>query len=97
MAEKNIKKIYYSPREAATFLKVSVATLRVWITKFNVSCIRKSNGTIRFTENDLETLKYIHHLLYAERYTFEGVKIKLNKPKPNETLISNVAVKHELT
>jgi DNA-binding transcriptional MerR regulator len=80
MPRSKSKKVYRSISEVADLLGVEAHVLRFWESKFDaVDPVRRSGGRRYYRTEDVELLKKIHHLLYTERYTIEGVQRLLDK------------------
>jgi DNA-binding transcriptional MerR regulator len=80
--EKEIKKLYYSIGEVAGFLQVNASLIRYWESEFDGLSPRKNNkGNRMFTEEDIELLRTIHHLVKEKGYTIEGARNRL-RTKP---------------
>lgn len=80
MPRSKSEKVYRSISEVAELLDVEAHVLRFWETKFDpVEPVRRSGGRRYYRTGDVELLKKIHHLLYTERYTIEGVQRLLDK------------------
>jgi DNA-binding transcriptional MerR regulator len=61
--------------EAADLVGVEAYVLRFWETQF--SCIRPKQSRSRhryYSPSDIETLKYVKHLLHTEGYTIAGAR-----------------------
>ena len=58
------KKLYYSIGEISKFLNVNSSLIRYWEKEFDVIRPKKnSKGNRIFTQNDLDNIKLIYHLL----------------------------------
>ena len=70
-----IKKIYFSITEVAAMLSVNASLIRFWESEFPSLKIKKdSSGNRKFTQNDVDHLKMIHHLLKEKGLTIAGAR-----------------------
>lgn len=83
MEQEVISKLYYSTQEVADILNITGATLRSWIRRFNLTCQKNSRGKLKLSQRDLRKIKYIHTLITVERYSLEGVDLKLKSYQEN--------------
>jgi DNA-binding transcriptional MerR regulator len=73
--EKEIVKKYYSISEVAKIFKVATSLIRFWETEFDVIKPRKnSKGNRQFTQEDIECIKQVFHLVKEKGYTLQGAK-----------------------
>jgi DNA-binding transcriptional MerR regulator len=71
-------KLYYSIGEVAEMLQVNASLLRYWEKEFDMIKPRKNaKGDRLFTNEDIEKLKLVYHLVKEKGYTLEGAKIQL--------------------
>ncbi len=71
-------KLYYSIGEVAEMLQVNASLLRYWEKEFDMIRPRKNaKGDRLFTNEDIEKLKLVYHLVKEKGYTLEGAKIQL--------------------
>ncbi len=77
------KKLYYSISEVAEITDLQPYTLRAWEKDFTCLRPRRARGKNRaYRERDIGIVLLIKQLLYEERYTTKGVKLKLkNEPE----------------
>lgn len=69
-----IEKIYYDISEVAAMFGVATSAIRFWQSEFGF-CIKKNRrGERKFTSEDIEVVRKIHHLLKVEMYTLPGAK-----------------------
>lgn len=79
-------KRYYSIGEVAKAFNVNTSLIRFWEKEFNTLNPKKStNGKRKFSQDDIEQLKLIYHLVKERGYTLEGAKTHL-KEKRKHTL-----------
>ena len=68
----------FSIGEICRLLGVKPHVLRYWEQEFEMVSPRKDrNGKRQYTNNDLNTLFRIKHLLHEEKYTIDGARQKL--------------------
>lgn len=70
------KKIYWHMGKVCEMLNVSPNTIRFWLKEFGVEIYRMTarDGYRKFSEQDIEKVQRIYHLLKIEGYTMEGAK-----------------------
>ncbi len=71
-------KLYFSIGEASRIAEVEPHVLRYWESEF--SCLRPrkdKTGRRNYRKKDLEIILHIKDLLYGQRYSIAGAKIKL--------------------
>lgn len=78
-----MEKLYYSIGEAAETIGESTSLVRYWSNEFasHFKLTRSSRGDRKYTAEDIETLKQIHHLVNVEGLTLEGVDKALKERK----------------
>ena len=75
-----LKKMYYSISEVADMLSLKPHVLRFWEQEFSRLRPKKNrSGNRAYVEKDIALLRQIRHLLYEEKYTIEGARIKLSR------------------
>ena len=75
-----VEKIYYSMGEVTEMFDVEASLIRYWCSQF--SCLRpkrNAKGNRLFTQQDIERLKRIHHLLKEKKMTIEGAQKAMRK------------------
>ncbi|HXX46729.1 MAG TPA: MerR family transcriptional regulator [Myxococcota bacterium] len=71
---------YFRIGEVAKLIGVEPYVLRFWETEFKAMAPPKSRSKQRmYRRRDLETILTIKHLLYAERFTIEGARKRLQE------------------
>lgn len=71
-------KRYYSISEVADMFGVSKSLIRFWETEFDILKPHKnSKGDRRFTQQNIEQLKEIYHLVKERGFTLSGAKQEL--------------------
>ena len=88
-----IEKIYYSIGEVAEMFDASVSNIRYWENQFEALKPFKNNkGNRLFTNDDIETIRIIHHLVKERGLTIKGARQKL-KENREDTLNNYEIVK----
>ena len=73
-----IEKVFFYIGEVAEIIGVSQSSIRYWEKSFNELAPRKSSkGTRLFSQNDIELLKLIYHLVKERGLTIKGARKKL--------------------
>jgi DNA-binding transcriptional MerR regulator len=73
----------YRIGEAATLLGLKTYVLRFWETEFpQIKPKRTDKGQRLYTEEHIETLKQIQHLLHERGLTIEGARKELEEGAP---------------
>lgn len=92
--DKNLK-LYFSIREVAERFGLNESTLRYWEKEFDELAPRKTpKGTRYYTEDDIELVRLIHHLLKVRGMTIDGARRKLKDNK--ETTINQIQIIEKL-
>ena len=78
-----MEKLYYSIGEAAEIIGENTSLVRYWSNEFEsfFKLKRSSRGDRKYTKEDIETLKNIHHLVNVDGLTLEGVRRALKDSK----------------
>ena len=80
-----IRKLYYSIREVSEMTGLEPHVLRFWESKFDALQPRKNRaGNRTYTEDDVETVRRIQHLVREEKYTLEGAQQVLEREASGE-------------
>lgn len=80
------EKKYYRIGEASELLCVEPYVLRYWETEFSsVKPIKSKSGQRVYARKDVETLNFIKHLLYTEKFSIKGAKKKVLERKRTNT------------
>jgi DNA-binding transcriptional MerR regulator len=73
-----IEKVFFSIGEVADIAGVSASTIRYWESNFHELAPQKSSrGTRLFSRKDIETVKFIHHLVKDRGMTIKGAQQKM--------------------
>jgi DNA-binding transcriptional MerR regulator len=77
MAEER-RKLYYSISEVSGMTGLKAHILRFWESEFPMLRPRKNRaGNRAYTERDIRIVRAIKHLLYDEKYTIDGAKVRM--------------------
>lgn len=84
-----IKKLYYSISEVSELTGLKQYVLRYWETEFDILMPSKNrSGNRIYTEEDINKILLIKKLLYEEKFTVDGAKVRLQElsrlPKSQE-------------
>ena len=75
-----IKKLYYSISEVSELTGIKQYVLRYWETEFNILAPNKNrSGNRIYTEEDISKVLLIKKLLYEEKFTVDGAKVRLRE------------------
>jgi DNA-binding transcriptional MerR regulator len=84
-------KLYYTIGEVARLFEVNTSLIRFWEKEFDILKPKKNKkGNRLFTQEDIENLKLIYHLVKERGYTLEGAKKKIRENK--EDLSRNIEI-----
>jgi len=73
-----IEKVFFSIGEVAEIVGVASSSIRYWESSFEeLSPKKSSKGTRLFSRDDIETVKFINHLVKERGMTIKGVQQKL--------------------
>ncbi len=73
--EKLIEKKYYTIGEVADMLNVATSLIRFWEGEFDIIKPKKNRkGNRQFTNDDIDNVKLIYHLVKEKGYTLQGAK-----------------------
>lgn len=94
--EKETVKLYYSIGEVARMFDVNPSLIRFWEKEFDIIKPKKNKkGNRLFTQQDLDNIKMIYHLVKERGFTLQGAKNKIKQNK-NEVL-DTVEIQSALT
>jgi DNA-binding transcriptional MerR regulator len=72
---RHISRLYYSIGEVAEILNVNTSLIRHWEKEFDSIKPRKTRkGNRMFTAEDIEQLKFLHHLVKEQGHTLDGAR-----------------------
>lgn len=73
-----IEKVFFTIGEVADVAGVSASTIRYWESNFDELTPEKSSkGTRLFSREDIEIVKFIHHLVKERGLTIKGAQQKI--------------------
>ena len=72
-------KFHFKIGEVSRILGVKPYVLRFWETEFRISPAKNRSQHRVYKRQEVETLQEIKHLLYDERFTIEGARVKLKE------------------
>jgi DNA-binding transcriptional MerR regulator len=91
--EKQIKKKYWTIGQAAKMFNVTTSCLRYWESEFGdfLKPMKKKTGwkDRRYTQEDIEDLKKIHHLVKVLGFTLSGARGELTNKKENPITLND--------
>ena len=94
--EPRIRKLYFTIAEVSAATGLDAHVLRFWETEFAELRPRKNrSGHRTYTEEDIETVRRIQHLLKEEKYTIDGARQRLaaRQPPPDDARARLVALR----
>ena len=66
--------------EVSSIINIPVYVIRFWETKFkDIKPIKKNKGSRYYSNNQIDLLKKIKHLLYEKKLTIKGAILSLNE------------------
>jgi len=78
--EKKVEKLYYSIGEVAELFKVNASLIRFWEKEFDIIKPKKNKkGNRFFTQQDIDNIRLIYHLVKERGLTLSGAKKKLRE------------------
>ena len=78
MSEVNGLKLYYSIREVAEMMQLPEHTLRFWEKEIPTLNPKKtSGGTRQYTQQDIDLVRLIHHLVKEQGLTIKAARERL--------------------
>jgi len=72
-------KFHFKIGEVSRILGVKPYVLRFWETEFRITPAKNHSQHRVYKRQEVETLLEIKHLLYEERFTIEGARVKLKE------------------
>lgn len=82
MSDSSNLKLYYSIREVAQLLQMPEHTLRFWEKEFPMLKPEKnSGGSRKYTQQDVELVRLIHHLVKEQGLTIKAARERLKTSK----------------
>jgi DNA-binding transcriptional MerR regulator len=84
--EPKIEKVFYSISEVAEMLHVNASLIRFWDKEFSIIRLQKNKkGNRLFTNENIQQLKVIYHLVKERGMTLKGAQDLLKKNKTGNT------------
>lgn len=81
MSDSNTK-LYYNIREVAEMMQLPEHTLRFWEKEFpSLSPKKSSGGTRQYTQQDIDLIRLIHHLVKEQGLTIKAARARLKTSK----------------
>jgi DNA-binding transcriptional MerR regulator len=82
--EKSNNKIYYKIGEVCEITELKPSILRFWEKQFKqLKPVKVGSKHRYYTTKHIDIIKKIKHMLYEEKLTIEGAKLKLNNSDEN--------------
>jgi DNA-binding transcriptional MerR regulator len=79
-------KLYYTIGEVSRMFNVNTSLIRFWEKEFDILKPKKNKkGNRLFTQQDVDNLHIIYHLVKERGYTLPGAKAKLKENKIENT------------
>jgi len=73
-------KLYYSISEVSAMFDVNASLLRFWEKEFDIIKPRKNaKGNRFYTQQDIDNIALIHHLVKERKLTLEGARQKIKE------------------
>ena len=93
--QENTQKRYYAIGEVARMFEVNPSLIRFWEQEFDILQPKKNRkGNRLFTQEDIENLKIIYHLVKEKGFTLQGAKEEMrqnpNELKENQKVIASL-------
>jgi DNA-binding transcriptional MerR regulator len=80
--ERKIEKLYYSIGEVAGMFQVNSSLIRFWEKEFDIIKPKKNKkGNRFFTQQDIDNIRLIYHLVKEKGLTLSGAKKKIRENK----------------
>ncbi|NVN97897.1 MAG: MerR family transcriptional regulator [Geobacteraceae bacterium] len=90
MTEAASEKLYFKIGEIAETLNINTSVLRFWETQFDsLSPCKTRTGQRLYSRNDFEKIKHIYNLLYVQKLTIAGAKVRLSLTKKGKSQIQS--------
>ena len=94
--EKKVEKLYYSIGEVAEMFQVNSSLIRFWEKEFDIIKPKKNKkGNRFFTQQDIDNIKLIYHLVKERGLTLNGARKKIRENR--EDTNNNCEVVKSLT
>ena len=93
--EREIAKLYYSIGEVAQMFRVNASLIRFWEKEFDIlKPVKNKKGNRMFSQQDVDNLRIIFHLVKERGFTLQGAKEKIKQNK--EDTVNNVELDKSL-
>ena len=77
-----IEKVYYTIGEVAELFEVNTSLIRYWEKEFDIlKPAKNKKGNRLFTQQDIDNLRIIYHLVKERGFTLQGARDKLRENK----------------
>ncbi|MBN1338945.1 MAG: MerR family transcriptional regulator [Bacteroidales bacterium] len=77
-----MQKLYYTMGEVARMFEVNASLIRFWEKEFDIINPKKSKkGNRLFTNEDIDNLKIIYHLVKEKGFTLKGAKDEIRQSR----------------
>lgn len=88
-------KLYYSIGEVAAHFQVNTSLIRFWEKEFEVlKPLKNKKGNRLFTQQDVDNIQQIYHLVKEKGFTLQGARDYLQKakrqPEPKEAVLASL-------
>ena len=94
--EREIAKLYYSIGEVAQMFRVNASLIRFWEKEFDIlKLVKNKKGNRMFSQQDVDNLRIIFHLVKERGFTLQGAKEKIKQNK--EDTVNNVELVKSLS
>jgi len=95
--EELITKKYYTIGEVSKKLGEAPSLIRFWEKEFSVLHPDKTEkGTRKFSQQDVEMLKHIHHLVKVKGFTLQGANEHIKQQKDVQTTAEIISKLNEV-
>jgi len=94
--DEEIEKVYFTVKEVASLFQVSPSVIRFWENEFAFIRPRITRkGSRQYTQEDVNNVKTVYHLLKEKGFTLQGAKDYL-KQQGNQKNLEKIDVIHAL-
>lgn len=92
MPDDEFEKLYYSIGEVSDMVGQEPHVLRYWEQEFDILNPQKNRAGRRvYTQDDIETIERIRHLLKEEKYTIAGARQRIREGKTQRERYQEIA------
>jgi DNA-binding transcriptional MerR regulator len=97
MARREPVQEFYSIGEVCTLTELKPHVLRYWESQFKVlNPAKNRSGNRVYARREVDLILLVKHLLYTEKYTIDGARIKLEKHRKGGSLRAEARAALEL-